>query len=204
MSETLQQLQQLAQKPSAVEWFKGLFDRAHVEISDSNEKFTVVHRGDSVDIHEGLDGDAPNLIIPLASENIRNLNRFFDDDGIDAHEQYRIVKFMIKPCLQASLEMPVLQHQMVRAILRIDEHWHQSLIAPDGSEDEPLTVRCENNKWTITPGHEGTPQRRLRFTPEQAIEYQRQVFAANSQNSIPVWLELARWYSDFREQITVR
>jgi hypothetical protein len=203
MSETFSLLQQLTQKPSAIAWFKGLFECAHVEITDTGETFTVVHRGDNVEIREGLGEEKPNLVIPLNSENIRNLVGFFDDDEIGDYEQYRIVKFMIKPCLQAALEMPVLQNAAFRKIMRLDTHWHQTLLAPDGVEDEPLTVTCENNRWKITDGHHGTPQRRLRFTPQQAIEYQRRVFEADSKNSLPLWLQLGGWYVKFRDEITI-
>jgi hypothetical protein len=54
MSDNFQQLQQLTQQPAAVKWFHGLFERAHVEITDTGEQFTVLHRGDSVEVQEGL------------------------------------------------------------------------------------------------------------------------------------------------------
>src|SRR5688500_14279538 len=92
-------LQQLAQKPAAVKWFKGLFDCAHVEITDTGEQVTVVQHGDSVEIREDFGSEKPNLVIPLQSENIRNLVGFFEDDEIGPYEQYRIVKFMTRPCL---------------------------------------------------------------------------------------------------------
>jgi hypothetical protein len=203
MSDNFQQLQQLTEQPAAVKWFDGLFERAHVEITDTGEQFTVLHRGDSVEVQQGLDGEKPNLIIPLQSENVRNLVGFFQDEEIGDYEQYRIVKFMVKPCLQAALEMPILQNPAFRKVMRLDTQWQQALIAPDGSEDEQLTVTCENNEWKITPGFHGTPQRQLRFTPEQALEYQRRIFEANSKNSLPVWLQVGGWYVKFRDSVTV-
>ena len=50
---------------------------------------------------------------PLAldgrSENVSNVVSYFSDDAIDPYEEYRIVKFMLRPCLKASLSMPILQ-----------------------------------------------------------------------------------------------
>src|SRR3989304_5043866 len=111
MSANLNYLQDLTKKRSAVDWFKGLFKQAHLELADTGEKFTILHHGDHVEVVEGLRGEKPNLVIPLESENIRRLADAFSDNSIDSQEQYRIVKFMLKPCLKAALVMPMLKNQ---------------------------------------------------------------------------------------------
>jgi hypothetical protein len=203
MSDNLQQLQALTQKRSAVEWFKGLFSRVHVEVTDQKERFTVVHKGDRVEVEEGFQGDNPSFVIPLESQNIRNLVGFFDDDGIDDREQYRIVKFMLKPCLKAALEMPVLQNSAFRKIVRVDTHWQEALLDPQGQEDEQLTVMCVNDQWLVVPGYHGKPQRRLVMKPEQVLDFQRRVFNADEKNNLTTWLEVGRWYVQWRDQVSV-
>jgi hypothetical protein len=203
MSDNLQQLQALTQKRSAVEWFKGLFSRVHVEVTDQKERFTMVHRGDRVEVEEGFQGDNPSFVIPLESQNIRNLVGFFDDDGIDNQEQYRIVKFMLKPCLKAALEMPVLQNNAFRKIVRVDTHWQEALLDPQGQEDEQLTVMCVNDQWLVVPGYHGKPQRRLVMKPEQVLDFQRRVFNADEKNNLTTWLEVGRWYVQWRDQVSV-
>ena len=94
MSDNLQLLQALAEKKSAVEWFRGLFKRAHLEITDTGEKFTILHHGDHAEVLSGFQNEKPNFVIPLQSENIRRLTSAFSDTTIDAQVEYRIVKFM--------------------------------------------------------------------------------------------------------------
>src|SRR5687767_4534815 len=129
-SENLQALQALARRPAAVEWFRGLFTRGHVEMTDTGEQFTIVHHGDRVEVELGFHGENPNFVMPLESQNIRNLTGFFSDDHIDTYEQYRIVKFMLQPCLKAALAMPILQNAAFRRIVRVDSHWQEALLDP--------------------------------------------------------------------------
>lgn len=203
MSETFSNLQALARKKSAVGWFNGLFKQAHLEIADTHEKFTIVHHGDRVEVLEGFRAKNPNMVVPLESENVRRLVAAFSDDTINAQEQYRIVKFMLKPCLKASLVMPILKNKTLLNIVKVDTHWQEALLDPQGNEDEQVTVMYVNKQWLVIPGYHGVPQRRLRLTPEHLLEFQRRVFAADESGKVADWLKLARWYVKWREEITV-
>lgn len=203
MGENLEQLQMLAQQPPAIEWFKGLFRLAHMEVTDTGERFTFVHHGDRVDVESGFQGNAPNFVVPLQSENIRNLTGFFADNAIGEYEQYRIVKFMLVPCLKAALAMPILQNGAFRKIVKVDTHWQEAILDPDGNEDEQLTVMCANDQWVIIPGYHGRPQRRLVMKPEQVLEFQRRVLEADEKNNLATWLDTGRWYLQWRETVSV-
>ena len=136
MTENLQYLQELVQKPSAVEWFKGLFKQVHLEITDTGEKFTIVHNGDKAEVLTGFQGENPNFVVPLQSENIQRLSAAFTGHLPTEHEQYRIVKFMLKPCLKPLLTMPILSNKAVQQILKVDTHWQEAVLDPQGNEDE--------------------------------------------------------------------
>ena len=202
MSESLQCLQQLTQKPAAVAWFRGLFRQIHVELTDTGEKFTILHHGDRVEVQPGFLGQEPNFVAPLESLNLRNLLSFFEDDTITPQEEYRIVKFMLKPCLRAALAMPILRNDALRRILKLDTHWQEALLDPDGNEDEQLTVIFVNNQWLVIPGYHGEPQRRLRLTPGQVLDYQRRLFETDEKGSLTAWLDLAKWYVKWRDGVT--
>ena len=202
MSENLQRLQALAHQPAAVEWFKGLFNRVHVEITDTGERFTIVRRGDGMEVTDGFEG-AGDFVVPLETQNIRNLAGFFEDDRIDAYEQYRIVKFMLRPCLEAALRLPILQNDAVRKVLKLDTHWQEAILDPQGKEDEQLTVVHVNHQWLVIPGYHGKPLRRLVMRPEQVLDYQRRVFETDEKKSLPAWLDLARWYVKWRDEVSV-
>lgn len=203
MSKNREQLQALATRPSAVQWFRGLFERVHVQLTDTGETYTVVLRDAGAEVQEGLSAETPNFVIPLESQNIRNLGEFFEDDRIDPQEQYRIVKFMLVPCLKAGLAMPVLRNPAFRRAVKLDCHWQEALLDPQGKEDEQLTVMYVNDQWVVVPGYHGKPQRRLVMKPEQVLDYQRRVFAANEKNSLPAWLEVGKWYLKWRDEVSV-
>ena len=203
MSENLQYLQELVQKPSAVAWFKKLFKHAHIEITDTGEKFTIIHRGDSAEVLVGFQAEKPNFVIPLQSENIRRLSVAFSNGSPSEFERYRIVKFMLKPCLGPLLTMPILSNKAMLNILKVDTHWQEALLDPDGNEDEQLTVIYINNQWLVVPGYHGKPQRRMVFKPDQVLEFLRRIFEADESGSLTSWLDVARWYVKWREEITV-
>jgi hypothetical protein len=203
MSDNLDLLQELTRKPAAVEWFRGLFNCAHLELTDTGEQFAVERRGDGFVVAAGFDGTRPDFVVPVESQNIRNLAGFFADDAVDAYEQYRIVKFMLQPCLKAGLSLPILHNPAFRRVVRLDEHWQEALLDPGGREDEQLTVIWVNKQWLVIPGYHGRPQRRLVMKPEQVLEYQRRVFAAAEKNNLAAWLEVGRWYVKWRDEVSV-
>lgn len=200
MSENLEKLQALAQTKSAVDWFRGLFKRAHLEITDTGEKFTILHHGDHAEILTGFQTKKPNFVIPLESDNVRRLTAAFSDNSIDTQEEYRIVKFMLKPCLRALLDMGLMGNKTLMDVVKVDKHWHEALLDPQGNEDQQLTVIYVNRQWLIIPGYYGKPQRRWRLTPGELLDFQRRIFAAEETGSLSVWLDLARWYVNWRKQ----
>lgn len=196
-------LTDLANRPSACEWFRGLFQRVHVAVTDTDEQFTVIHHGDRVEVLEGFQGEKPNFVIPVQRENLNNLAGFFADDQITPYEEYRIVKFMLRPCLEAGLNMPVLRNPAFRRVVKVDTHWQEALLDPEGREDEQLTIVNVNDQWLVVPGYHGKPQRRIVMKPEQVLDYQKRVFAANEKGSLGAWLEVGKWYLQWRDAVSV-
>jgi hypothetical protein len=203
MSENSQLLQALVQKKAAVAWFKGLFKLAHLEITDTGEKFSIVHHGDGAEITEGFSTRKPNFVIPLESENIRRLSATFADKPVTDYEEYRIVKFMLKPCLRAALSMPIMKNRAVLEVARVDTHWQEALLDPQGNEDEQVTIIFINKQWLVIPGYHGKPQRRLLLKPEQLLDFQRRAMEADEIGTVANWVKTARWYVKWREEITV-
>jgi len=204
MSTNQQHLEQLAEKKSAVAWFKGLFTQVHLEITDTGEKFTILHHGDRAEIVSGFHAKKPNFVIPLSSESVGGLTRAFSDDVIDKKEEYKIVRFMLVPCLRAALDMPILNNAALLKIVKVDTHWQEALLDPSGNEDVQVTIVYVNKQWLVIPGFHGKPKRRLVFTPEQLMEFQRRVLAADASGKISDWTKLAKWYVDWREAISVK
>jgi len=204
MSSNLQQLGQLAKKKSTVTWFKGLFRQVHLEVSDTGEKFTILHHGDRAEVVPGFQAKKPNFVIPLTSKSIGGLTRAFSDDVIDKNEEYKIVRYMLVPCLQAALQMPVLNNAALLRIVKVDTHWQEALIDPSGKEDVQVTIVHVNKQWLVIPGFHGKPRRRLVLTSDQLLDFQRRVLAADASGKISDWTKLARWYVAWREEISVK
>ena len=156
-----------------------------------------------MELHDDFGPEEPNFVVPLRAENIDNLIGFFADDVIDPHEEYRIVKFMLVPCLKGALAMPILRNRAFMKIVRVDTHWQEALLDPEGKEDEQLTVVYVNDQWLVIPGYQGRPQRRLVMTPAQVLEFQRRVLHADEAGSLAAWLELGAWYVKWRETVEV-
>lgn len=203
MSENRSLLDALVAKPSAREWFQGLFNRIHLQMTDTGEQFTVARGESGFRVQPGFDGARPNFVAPLDTQNLRNLTSFFNDDHIDPNEEYRIVQFMLRPCLIAALAMPILQNPAFRKIVRVDTHWQEALLNPEGQEDEQLTIIHVNDQWLVLPGYHGRPQRRLVLRPEHALDFQRRVLAAEEQGNLGSWLDLGRWYARWRDEVSV-
>jgi hypothetical protein len=110
---------------------------------------------------------------------------------------------MLKPCLGPLLTMPILSNKAIVQILKVDTHWQEALLDPQGNEDEQLTVIYINKQWLVIPGYYGKPQRRMVFKPAQVLEFLRRVFEADEAGSLPGWVSVARWYVKWREEITV-
>lgn len=203
MSPNHARLQALVDEPAARAFFKGLFARAHLELSDSGERFTVTQSDDAVRVSEGFDGEAPNLVVSLAGQNLVNLGAIFADRQVSGDETYRIVRFMVRPCLEAALKMPILNHETLLGFLRVDDCWQQALLDPQGNEDLRLTVQKVDGAWTVREGFHGNPRRRLRLTAEQMLDFQRRLFKADEEGGVTAWLSLAGWYATWRDQLTV-
>ena len=222
MSENLQLLQQLAQKPSVKAWFRQTFQQVHLKIIDTGEEFTIIDRGSGMEVLSGARAPqrktkgllarlgfdpsgwyAQQFTIPLQSENIRNLVTVFADDVVDVQEEYRIVLFLVEPLLKAVLSMPVMQNTMLLRFLQIDPFWQQALLHPQVNETQQFTAIFEHKQWLMLPGDYGKPKHRYLVKPEQIMAFQRRVHQAEQQESLPGWLAALKWFWSWRDSITV-
>jgi hypothetical protein len=222
MSEALELLQQLAQKPSVRAWFMEAFFQVHIKLTDTGEELTILNQGTSVEVlsgfhvpkrkHKGLAARlgfdpggwyARQFIVPLETQNIRNLVVVFSDDVVDIEEQYRIVSFMNQAMLRAELAMPVFRNPLLLRLLRVDPFWQQALLNPQGQETQQITVRLVDNQWVISPGYQGQPKHRYLLKPENIMAFQRRAHQAEQEDTLSGWLAALRWFWSWRESITV-
>ena len=222
MSENFQLLQQLAQKPSVNAWFVEAFSQVYLQVTDTGEEFALLNRGTHVEVLSGFHTPerkkkgllawlgfdpsgwyAQQFIVPLQSQNIRNLVDVFADDVVNVEEEYRIVSFLVQPLLKAALSMPILRNTAMLRFLKIDPFWQQALLDPQGNETQQLTALFTHKQWLLIPGYQGKPKQRYLLKPEQILALQRRIHQVEQQDSLSGWLAAVRWFWNWRDSITV-
>ena len=67
----------------------------------------------------------------------------------------------------------------------------------------PSELAVEIDRLIRKYGYHGTPQRRIVMSPAQVLDYQKRVFAANEKGSLGAWLEVGKWYLQWRDAVSV-
>lgn len=218
MSENLEILQNLARNPAARAWFEQVLNYLRVRVSDTGEEFTVISKPDGIEIHPGFvpperrkllyglfdpgEWYAKQFIVTVESQNVRNFASFFEDREIGKEELFRIMSFLMPVLLKATLEMPAMRNRALLAMLRLDTKWHQCLLDPQGNETQQATVQLVGNRWEISPGYHGTPQRKKVLTPEKLLEFQRRVHEAEDEDTLKGWFALLDWYRQWLDSVS--
>jgi hypothetical protein len=218
MSENLAILQDLTRNPHATRWFVQVLSYLRVRVSDTDEEFTVIATGDTVEVTPGFlpparhkllfglfdpgDWYAKQFIVTVSSENVRNFASFFDDQEIGPDELFRIMSFLMPMLLKATLEMPAMRNRALVSLLGLDTMWHQCLLDPQGNETQPATVQLVGNTWEVLPGYHGTPQRKKTLTPEKLLEFQRRVHEAEATDTLQAWFALLDWYRKWLDSVS--
>jgi hypothetical protein len=216
--ENLTILQNLANKPAAREWFSQVLSYLRVRVSDTGEEFTVITKGDEVEITPGFvppqrrkllyglfdpgEWYAKQFIVTVSSQNVRNFSSFFDDDIVSEEELFRIMSFLMPVLLKATLEMSAMRNRLLVNTLRLDTMWHQCLLDPQGNETQQATVQMVGNTWEVLPGYHGTPQRKKVLTPEKLLEFQRRVHKAEEEDTLNGWFALLDWYRQWLASVS--
>ena len=219
MSQNLSLLQTLAEQPAVQQWVGDLINYVRLQITDSGEEFTVLRQGQRLAVAPGFvapvrrpilfglfdpgDWYAKQFILPLNSNNLQNFAGFFTDKVVDERELYRIMAVLQPVLLAAALRMPAMHNRWLLSLFRLDTHWHQCLLDPNGNETQSCTVQFANGRWTVTPGYHGVAQRKKVLTAPKLLDFQKRVHQAESENSLRGWLALASWYRTWLDSISV-
>ena len=70
MTVMMSKWQSAMQPPEAVAFFRGLFERAGVRVTDTGEAFTCVHHGSSIEFVEGLDEESVDFTVEITSADV--------------------------------------------------------------------------------------------------------------------------------------
>jgi hypothetical protein len=223
VSDNLQLLQELAANPAAAAWFTTTFSQAHLRVMDTGEQFTLLARGDRVDVVSGwqavprqansvlqrLGFDpgawyAQQYILPLDSPTIRSLLAAFAGGMLSPEAQHRVISAMLRPLLEALYAMPAMNNRLLLKLFGIETFWQEALLDPAGNETLPITVKLTRGGWLIRPGYHGRPRHRYLIQPGHILEEQQRIHQAELVNSLAAWLALLQWYNHYRRGVATR
>ncbi len=195
------QWQPLLNQQGMADYFKGLFSQIGIRVAETSEAFTVIHRGDHFDLTDGINKDA-DYILELEGKNISNLLGHAEDGKISEKESFRIISVMFSPMTRASLNNEFLTKKKYLRAASVERFLHIILLDPEKQNDYQQTLVFINDQWLVIPGLHGKADRTFRITPDQALDYQRKLFAAKQQNTRSEWRSFAKWYNNWKKTVS--
>jgi len=206
MTASLDRWRSATQPPQAVAFFRGLFERAGVRVTNTGEAFTCMHRGDRIDFEDGLDDDRVDFTVEIDSADVDALLADVADGQLDEREQYRIMAHLAAPAARGAFRRPAIRNRFLRELLfkigRAEMLMHVRLMPPPGEAEVPgYTVTYVDGQTLVIPGFHGRVKHQYRLTVEQATEFQRRLLAARRANRLRDWIGFARWYGKLRRQV---
>jgi hypothetical protein len=200
---SLQLWSQIVQAPELVGYFKGVFGKAGIQVEETGEAFTVVNadaRG-TFQLHPGIDPDV-DFVVPLKQENVANLVAHVADGKLGPHEAWRIVKVLFTPLTRAALQSPIVRQNWVRVLAGVESVIHVNLMDPNGGAADCHTLAFAGDQWLVIPGLNGKAERTYWLSPEQALEFQRELYKALKTEGMAGWWAFATWYRTWRNDVS--
>lgn len=202
----LDKLRTAMQPPQAVSFFRGLFSRAGVRVTDTGEAFTCVHRGDRIDFEDTLDDESVDFTVDVDSSLIDLLLEDVADGVLDEGEQYRIMSHLAAPAARGAFRRPAIRNRFFRELLfkigRAEMLMHVRLVPPPGERESPgYTVMYVDGQTLVVDGTYGRVDHEYRLTVAHAMEFQRRLLETRRKGRLRDWLAFARWYGKLRRQV---
>lgn len=191
----------LLKNPGLAAYFSGTFEHLGVRVAETGEALTVHHLGTYFELSKGIDSDKTDFVVTIHEQNVLNMVKHGNDDKIDEAESFQIIKVLFTPLTQAELNNKFLVKKKYLRAAHVGEVIHVTLLDPAQKENYTHTLVHVNDQWIAAPGLAGKPESSLKLTPAQALEFQRNLFAARRQNTTKAWLKFAKWYKTWKKNL---
>jgi len=195
--------EQLTKQQFLADFFKDYFMNLGVEVVETGERITVLHRGDHFEIVNGIDEKQADYVLPIGTQNVLNLIKHAEDGKIDEQETYKILAVFFTPMTAMTLKNPLMTKNIPRAMSKIENNIHVTLQNPTKTESVSHTLIYINREWIVIPGFHGKPKRKYELDVNHAIDYQAHVFNAIKANNKKGWRSFKRWYMGWRKDVSV-
>jgi len=190
------------QTEEIVHYFNGVFNKIGVQVEETGESFTVDHIGDKIVLRQEIEPDV-DFIVPVKIQNIKNMIAHAEDGEISSNESWKIVNVLFTPMTRVTLTTPVLAVNWRRKLAGVEDLIHVYLLSPNQENASKHTLVYVKGQWLVINGLHGEPKRTYRMTADQALDYQRKVFAAMEIDSYWNWFKFAKWYKNWRKTCSV-
>ena len=206
LTPSMQKWSTIVQTPELMDYFRDVFSKAGVTVEGSNqtetkEEFTVVNDGSKFTFSPGIDSDV-EFVVPLKQENVENLLQFAGDGKFDAHESWRIVQILFTPLTRAALQSPNVRRNWLRVMAGVESVIHVHLVDPNGGDAVRHTLAYAGDQWLVIAGLHGNAGRTYWLSPEQALNFQRQLYKALKDDSLGGWWQFSNWYREWRMTVS--
>ena len=204
MTKSLEALQAVVKDKQVVHFVAGAFERLGVQVRDTGEAFTCLHRADRIDFAEGGARDGVDYTVEVESGQLDRLGQEVEAGRFNETEKFRLVRVLFTPAAAAMLEAKsVLSQPLVRRLAGVEDLIHVRLRSPTkGDEDGSHTLVYAAGQWLVFPGLHGRAKRTFTLSTEQALDYQRHILAAVKKRASGHWLRFGLWYRQWRKQVS--
>jgi hypothetical protein len=206
VATSLEKWRAVVQTPEIVGFFRGTFERAGISITDTDEAFTCLHRGDRIEFEADLDESRVDYTVTIESRQVDRLAEEATAGELSEIEQFRVLRALFSPATAATLRNPVLSHGLLRRLSAVEDLIHVKLQSPDPEQepDAAHTLVHAAGQWLVFVGLHGRPRRTFQLSMKDAIAYQRRVFHAMRKDDPLTWLRFAFWYVSWRKRVSAR
>ena len=206
MAKSMEVLQTVAADPQVVAFVAGAFERLGVHVLDTGEAFTCIHRGDRIDFEDRIVHGRVDYTVEVESAGLEHIGQQVRAGAFAETARFRVVRVLFTPATAAMLtDQPVLSHPLVRRLAGVENLIHVRLVAPTPDEEDGThTLVYAAGQWLVFPGLHGRARRTFTLSTEEALDYQRHVFAAVRTDAFAEWLRFGRWYRRWRRGVSRR
>ena len=193
--------QSLLNQPGLADYFDGLFENLGITVNEIDQHITVQHKGDHFELMDGI-LESVDYHINLDLNNISNMKSHGRDGTINEYESYRIMAVLFTPMTESALKHDMFNKTFKQKLAGIENHIHVYLNSPTNDEFQAHTLIFINKKWIVIPGLHGDAKRVFDLSPDQAIDYQKQVYMADKVDTRKAWRNFNKWYLKWRKKVS--
>lgn len=196
-----QEWQSLLNQPGLAEYFDGIFNELGITVVELDQSITVIHKGDYFELADGINSSA-DYHVNLSVNNIANMKAHGSDGKVNSYESYRIMSVLFTPLTESALKHKTFNKPFRQRLAGIENHIHVYMESPTNDEYVTHTLIYLNKNWIVIPGIHGKAKRTFRMSPDQGIEYQKQVFKAQNLETRKALRNFSKWYLNWRKEVS--